>query len=854
MITSGTLTFLFTDIEQSSRLWDESPEPMRQALTTHNEILIGAIGDHGGTIVKDRGDGFLAVFASAPDACEAALLAQRGLAGAAWDEAIGPLRVRMALHSGTAEARDGDYFGPEVNRAARLEAAAHGGQMLISEATRALAQEGLPDGVTFRDLGFHSLRGLTRPERIYQLIAPDLPADFPPLRTVGGARSSFPTFPTSFVGRTDEVARIASQLLDADTRALTLLGPGGVGKTRLAVETANQLAPEFLGGTAFADLVRVADPEGIPLAVAQAIGAHPEGSAPVLDIVVSEISDPTLLVLDNWEHLKEGSPVIAELIGRCPDLTLLVTSRTPLHIRGEIIHQLEPLGVTSENGATPAAVDLFIDRAAEHGVEIAVDGPDGEAVRSICRRLDGLPLAIELAAAGVRLLSPTELDRRLGESLALVGSGAVDLPERQRTIQSTIDWSVETLTPDQRTLFNRLSVFPAGATLTQVEQVAAVGLDGDALELMSALVDNSLVTVSSNLPGGTRFGQLTVLREHAANGLEEAGDTELTRSRMIDYYLTAAPLFAAAMDRDESPMWDAETDHPNLAAAMRWSLVAGRTTEMANASYTIWPYWFNGDRAAEAATWAEEADQVASSPELDWLGGFFAFQKGDFETAADRFHRAMTGFIEAGDISGMNMTRTFAATLGEDPGENEAMLQEALTYFEEEGRTIAHYVAGIFIGVNIAMTGDQERALELRLSNLAESDRLEYPMLTGWSDWNVAVSMLSFQRWDEAAAHSRLTLKIMVERNYHEGIASAAFLIAVVDANQGRGERAAMIIGACNAIFDRIGIAVWFEAAAYVAEVVASLRDQFGDAEFDRLETEGRALGVDELVELIESG
>ncbi len=853
MLTSGTLTFLFTDIEQSSRLWDENPEPMRQALTTHNEILIGAVGDHGGTIVKDRGDGFLAVFAGAPDACGAALLAQRGLASVPWDEAIGPLRVRMALHSGTAEARDGDYFGPEVNRAARLEAAAHGGQVLVSEATRALAQEGLRDGVAFRDLGFHSLRGLTRPERIYQLLAPDLPADFPPLRTVGGTRPSFPTFPTSFVGRSDEVARIASQLVDADTRALTLLGPGGVGKTRLAVETASQLAPEFSGGTAFADLVRVAEPDGIPLAVAQAIGAHPEGSAPVLDIVVSEISDPTLLVLDNWEHLKEGSPIVAELIGRCSDLTLLVTSRTPLHIRGEIIHQVQPLGVASENGGTPAAVELFIDRAAEHGVEIAVDGPDGDAVRSICRRLDGLPLAIELAAARVRLLSPTELDRRLGESLAVVGSGAVDLPERQQTIQSTIDWSVETLTPDQRTLFNRLSVFPAGATLTQVEQVAAVGLEGDALELLSALVDNSLVTVAANLPGGTRFGQLTVLREYAANGLEEAGDTDLTRSRLIDYYLAAAPIFAAAMDRDESPMWDAETDHPNLAAAMDWSLAARRATEMANATYTIWPYWFNGDRSAEATTWVAEADQIATSPQLDWLAGFFAFQKGDFEAAADRLQRAMIGFTEAGITEGVNLTRIFVAILGEDPAENEAMLQQALTYFEQ-GRTISRYVAETFIGVNVAMSGDLERALEVRLATLTESDTLGYPTLTGWSNWNVAASMLSLQRWEEAASHSMLALEIMAERNYHEGIASAAFVVAVVDAKQGRGERAALIIGACNAIFDRIGIAVWFEVAAHIAQAVASLREQFGDAEFDRLKAEGRALGVDELIDLIESG
>ena len=244
---------------------------------------------------------------------------------------------------------------------------------------------------------------------------------------------------------------------------------------------------------------------------------------------------------------------------------------------------------------------------------------------------------------------------------------------------------------------------------------------------------------------------------------------------------------------------------------------------------------------------------MEASPQLDWLAGFFAFQKGDFETAIDRLQRAMTGFTEAGITEGVNLTRIFVAILDEDPAENEAMLQEAHAYFDEQGQTIFRYVAEVFIGVNAAMSGDLERALEVRLATLTESDRLGYPTLTGWSNWNVAASMLSLQRWDEAARHSMLTLEIMAERNYQEGIASAAFVIAVVDANQGRGERATLIIGACNAIFDRLGIAVWFEVAAHIAEVVPSLREQFGDAEFDRLQAEGRALGVDELVDLIDA-
>ncbi|GMQ84839.1 MAG: hypothetical protein BMS9Abin07_0404 [Acidimicrobiia bacterium] len=852
-MAENTLTFMFSDIQDSSRLWDEHEDCMRRALVVHNEILTGAVGNHRGTIVKDLGDGFMAVFDNAHDAIGAALVTQQRLATADWEEPVGPLRVRLGLHSGTAEARDGDYFGPEVNRTARLEASAHGGQVLVSEATRALAQQGLGEEVELRDLGYHTLRGLARPERVYQLVAPGLPDEFPPPRTVGGGRVSFPIFATSFVGRTGEMSRISDRLSDPDTRVITLLGPGGIGKTRLAVETANQMAPGFAGGTAFADLVRVADPDGIPLVIAQALGAHPEGSADVMDIVVSEISDPTLLVLDNFEHVIAGSPVVADLIARCPELTMLVTSRTPLRIRGETIHQMEPLSVVSGDAAVPPAVDLFVDRAAANGVQIDLDGPDRDAVYSICRRLDGLPLAIELVAARVRLLNVVELDRRLGESLSVLGSGAADLPERQQTIQSTIDWSIDTLTPDQRTLFNRLSVFPAGATLAQVEHVAAVGLEGDALDLLSALVDHSLVTVAIDLPGDTRFRQLTVLRDYAAEHLQEADEVDLTMSRLVDHYSDTGAALGEALDGGGSAFDGLETDYPNLSIALEWSLSAGRAQEMARVAFAIWPVWFNGDRFREAAGWVERARQAASSAELDWLSGFLGFQTGDFESASVHLHRALSAFEAAGDTGGVALSRVFAGGMVPDPAEGKTMLNEALVYFEEHDRHIARFVGMLFLSVREAEVGGFERALALRLELLGDPTLMSIDILTAWAHWNIAVTLLALERTAEAADHGTLTLKTMSEMRYQEGIASVGEVLAVVETRRGRPEKSVLIHGGCAAVWDRLGIVPWFEILPLIEEAMAAAREQLGDAEYERLLTEGRSLSIDGLVELMES-
>jgi len=509
--------------------------------------------------------------------------------------------------------------------------------------------------------------------------------------------------------------------------------------------------------------------------------------------------------------------------------------------------------VISDNAKSPAAVDLFVDRAAAHGVEIVLDGPDRDAVYSICRRLDGLPLAIELVAARVRLLNVVELDRRLGESLAVMGSGAADLPERQQTIQSTIDWSVDALTPDQQTLFNRLSVFPAGASLIQVEHVAAVGLDGDALDLISTLVDNSLVTVATDLPGDTRFRQLTVLREYAGDRLQEAGEADLTLSRLVDHYSDTGRAMGEALDRGGSAFDDLETDYPNLSTALEWSLAANRTEEMARVVFELWTVWFNGDRVREAAAWVERAKDLDSSPELDWLRGFLGFQTGDFESASTYLHQALSAFEAAGDTRGAAMSRAFAGGMAPDPAEGKAMLNEALAYFDEHDRHIGRFLSRLFLSVREAEAGDFERALELRLELLDDPTLMSIDILTAWTHWNIALALLALGRTEEAADHVALALKTMTEMRYQEGIASVGEVLTVVEARRGRPKQAVLIHGGSAGVLDRIGIAPWFEVVPLVEEGMATARDHLGDAEYERLLTEGRSLSLDVLVELMES-
>jgi len=475
---------LFTDLESSARLWEQFPRAMRDALERHDGILRTAVEASNGQVVKTTGDGLMAVFASARDGVDACLSAQRGLANESWGE-TGALRVRMGLHAGVAETRAGDYFGPTVNRTARIMAAGHGGQVLLSAAAAALIVDERPEGATLRDLGEHRLKSLGRPERVFQLVHPDLVSDFPPLTTRSHQGDELPRQASAFVGRKAELEEIDRRFEDETVRLLTLVGPGGVGKTRLALRAATDQADRFQDGAFLVDLAAAEDAESVLTAIARAIGLSETSDEPMLEALTRQLHEQrALLILDNFEQVTVAATVMVRLLQGCPGLRLLVTSREALRVRDEYLIWVPPLELPPGGLKQPSAeqlgrfeaVQLFVERAQAAKPDFRLTDDNAPAVAEICLRLDGLPLAIELATARINLFSPDALRDRLGSRLQLLRSGARDLPARQQTLRATIEWSYRLLEPAEQRLFDVLSVF-SGAGLDAVEVVVG-GLDG----------------------------------------------------------------------------------------------------------------------------------------------------------------------------------------------------------------------------------------------------------------------------------------------------------------------------------------------------------------------------------------
>jgi len=849
----GTVTLLFTDIEGSSTLWDEHRSAMATALTRHNELLTEVITSHDGHIVKDKGDGFFAAFGSAWKGLTAAIDAQRMIATATWPAEIGDIRVRMALHTGSVEPDGADYRGPTVNRVARIEALAFGGQVLVSEATRALVADGMPPDVGLRDLGSHSLRGLSRPERIFQLEAPGLETDFPDLPTAAGNGVSLPSYLTSFVGRGDELATIEELFHSEETRLVTLLGPGGIGKTRLAVEAARLVGADLGGDVYFADLARVASPGDVGLAIAEAVGAHPEGTASPIALAAARVSQPALVVLDNFEHVQEAAPLVAELLGDSNSVQLLATSRSPLHIGGERVFRVEPLPARSSNGDQPPAVALFRERATGYGVEAATLDAAADSISSIVARLDGLPLAIELVAARTRLMSIPELEKMLAESLDALGAGATDLPDRQRTIRSTIEWSLQALTSQQRSLFSHAAIFPAGATLAQLEAIEKEIPKAQLLEELAALVDNSLINVVTGLPGGTRYRQLVLLRDYGRERLEAAGALHATMNRLVDYYVEAAPGLAQRLQHGDAAHWELAADHANLLGAMSWSLDHGRMEAMVGVMSDLWVYWFNGDVAGSALDWVAAVDPLLDSPDVDWLAGFLALQLGDAPTAVERLWRAKQRFEEAGNPEWVARSQTFLSFFIEDAEEARATSEAAAEYFDQFEPSADLFLARLMVSSYHFRRGDFRTSASIRRDLLSWAEEVSYVTLVAWAQWNLALALLADGDLAAGQVHNRMSLDMMVTAGSQEGVASAADIEAAVQMTLDNDELGVLILGGAEAVWDTLGTMRWPEAGFLVDAALTDAVRRLGREEVDRIRAEGRNLDLGDLIDLIQT-
>jgi predicted ATPase/class 3 adenylate cyclase len=576
------VTFLFTDLEGSTRLWEEYPEAMQPALVRHDEIVRTAIAKQDGQVVKPTGDGFHAAFADASRAVAAAVDAQLGLRAEVWGEQ-GALRVRMGIHSGEAEVRGGDYLGAEVNRAARVMAVAHGGQVVCSASTAELVR----GRVELVDLGDHRLRDLHSNMHLFQVVVPGVSVTFPPLRSLGAYRSNLPYELSSFVGREDELRSIADQV--RSSRVVSIVGVGGVGKTRLALQVGSELLPEFADGVWLCELGQVLSPDDLVGAVAAAVGYSPPQGVSVADGLPRYLEHKELLlVLDNCEHLVGAvSAFVTVTTAHAARVSILATSREALGVRGEHISPLRSLEVPE--GADPVSVlaseagALFVDRASDARGELVLDGANASAVHDLCVRLDGIPLAIELAAAQTKVMAPVEIVSRLDKQFRLLTGGRGTSLERHQTLRAAIDWSYDLLADEERALLERLSVCVGGFDLDAAVTIAAgIGADEfEAYELLASLVAKSLVERNER-EGVTRYRLLEMIRQYAAEWLDANGTAEAARDDHAAHYLAlAVTLFgemSTAADYDALDRLEVET--ANIAAAGRWLLATDRVAEL----------------------------------------------------------------------------------------------------------------------------------------------------------------------------------------------------------------------------------------------------------------------------------
>jgi predicted ATPase/class 3 adenylate cyclase len=657
-LPTGTVTFLFTDVEGSTRLWERDSEAMSRALSRHDELLGNVVETHGGVVFKTVGDAFHAAFPTASEAVEAALDAQKSLLSAQW-EGAGPLKVRMALCTGTAEERGGDYFGPTMNRTARLLSAGHGGQVLVSLSTRELVRDQLPPRAGMRDLGKRRLRDLFGSEHIFQLTAPGLPTSFPPLLTLDVRLNNLPVQPTPLLGREREVAEIADLLRRDDLRLLTLTGTGGTGKTRLALQAAAELIDEFEDGVFFVALTPISDPGLVASAVAGSLSVgESAGRALEEDLKDYLSSKELLLILDNFEQVVDAAPLVGELLAACRALEVLVTSRTPLRIYGEYEYPVRPLELPDPENLPPIealgqneAIRLFTERARAANATFSLTNENAPAIAEICARLDGLPLAIELAAARTRLLSPQAICSRLSDPLKLLTGGARDLPERQRTLRGAIAWSYALLDEDEQILFAKLAVFSGGCALDAAETICEPDSDSsvDILDGLSSLLDKSLLRQEEGEGGEPRFVMLETIREFARERLQISGNAAKTRKLHAEYFLALAEQGESKLRGPEEAMWleRLDVEHDNMRAALSWALERREAEVALRLGGALWLFWFVRGYHSEGRRWLQEAlavDEPGSpvSRAMALAGvGWLAFEQGELDRAQEAYEEGL---------------------------------------------------------------------------------------------------------------------------------------------------------------------------------------------------------------------
>jgi predicted ATPase/class 3 adenylate cyclase len=736
-LPTGTVTFLFTDIEGSTRLVQTVGDRFSSLIDEHHELLRARFRAAGGTEVSTEGDAFFVVFERAGDAVIGAVEAQRALARYTWGEGVS-VRVRMGLHAGVPTTAGDNYTGIDVHRAARIASAAHGGQVLMSAETARLAEQWLPDGVKTMDLGEFRLKDLAHPEHLFQVRIDGIPSNFPPPRTPAARRTNLRPALTGFVGRGREREQV-SLLLEAN-RLVTLTGPGGTGKTRLALAVGEEVLGSFRDGTYAIHLASLEDPMLVTSTIAQTLGLREHGAIPIQETIEDFLATKEmLLILDNFEHLIEAAPFVPELLQAAPNIKIMVTSRTPLRVRGEQEYAVPPMTLPEPERFEPLgslmryeAVDLFVQRAQSTIPSFSLTEETAGVVAEICRRLDGLPLPIELAAARIRVMSPEQILTRLDAALSFLKGGARDLPQRQRTLRDAIAWSYDLLDPPHRAFFARLGVFAGGFEISAVDEVtyAHTDLEIDSLDAVEAMLDASLVRRTSTNEGNVRLRLLQTVREFAIDRLRDADQETQTKTRHAQWFLRlaedAAPRFTTGHDAPQAM----EVEHDNVRSALRWMIDSGDPVGAMRLGAAMWRFWQLRSHLAEGRRWLTEI--VAMDPGTEPTSvrgravmalGSIAYWQNDFDATRPLYREALEIMRTVNDERGVQeglYNVAFLSLLQRDPGTAHSLFGESRAIAERLGdkKALADTAWGL------AMVAIQVQDWDVATRWATESERL----------------------------------------------------------------------------------------------------------------------------------
>lgn len=852
-LPTGVVTFVFTDIEGSTRLVHELGDGYGDVLADQRRILREVWTRWRGVERSTEGDSFFVVFRSPTDAVGAAADAQRLLAGHDWPHGC-RVRVRMGMHTGPALVVDEDYFGIDVNRAARIAATSHGGQVVISRATAELLDP-LPSGLTLKDLGEHRLKDIAQPEWLFQVVGEGLEVSFPPLRSLE-VPTNLPHPATALVGRSAELEELDDLLSRDDARLLTFTGPGGAGKTRLAIEVAWRARERFPNGVFFVSLAPVTDPADVLVAVAHALGVE-VGARPAEERLAEDLRVRSLLLLlDNFEHVSTAAPDVAALIETAPRLRVMVTSRAPLRVAAEREYPVGPLATTAGAGGSPAAA-LFVERATAVRPSMQLGPSDAEAIEEICRRLDGLPLAIELAAARMRTLSPAQILERLSSRLTLLRGGARDLPARQQTLRDTIAWSVGLLDGPAAAVFRHFAVFAGGATVDSLEAVLVD--DDDVLGALDVLVEQNLVFATEE-----RFDMLQTIREFALEQLDACDEAHAVRDAHAAHFAALAERCDPNLHGPDQAEWRSklEAEIANLRAALSWCLdepsSSGRNLVGARLAAALGWFWYTHADAVEGTRWLSLArDRVPDAPvELRAVMssrlGILHDQRGGYATAAPLFESALEDYRALGDRKGIASSLNSIGSATRNSGD----IAKARAFFEEAleiRRAIGDEGGQASSTHNLAVIaldeGDGERALALFEHGAA----LDAASGDSWGQaidgCGLADAHLLLGNVDRAEALVAGSIRALVEIGERDWVGEALSVASAVASARGNLDRAARLAGAAWSTWMAIGFPPQGKDLERHQARVAPAREGLSVAEFERAHAEGAAMTYEQAVE-----